>query len=396
MKRRDPKERAGAGLEAAVARYARERAPMAGIVGRDAEPWPGGLYVLPETADFSVEWLLVERERRGRCRIVAADTHPLLGLADVAIPPEAPGGPLSVRCAVGLSIEIKSLKRGQRTGTLTAEDLDLVRRRYQEQDAAVLADSRLGAGREPDPDYEDWLDEVLLPARAALSPAVQREAAYPRRRGWNGVAVGVAVALLLALFGASALAWRYRQAERQAWREVHRLQEDAQRAHAERQRLLAAHRQELAALQAAEVRRLAELRAEVQAAPPTPPAVRSSLPLLANLAYVTFYPGEARGTVRELSLSPGAAYLLAVFYVGQQPAFAEYRLEMNGRSGAPAWSVPGLKSLPSEEVSVAFAREQLPDDVYHLHLYGISGGERKSVGEYELRIRSRVGLLPDR
>jgi hypothetical protein len=390
MKWRDPKERAGAGFEEAVARYDREHAGSAGMAGRGPEPWPGDLFVLAESADFAVEWLLVERERRGRCRIVVTDTNPLLGLADVALPSESPGGPLSVRCAVGLSIAVESLKRGQRTGALAAEDLDRVRQRCQEQDAGVLADSRLGAAGEPDPDYEDWLDEVLLPARAALSPAAEKEAVQERHWGWNGAAAAVAVALLLALGGTAGLAWRYHQAERQAWMEVHRLQADAQRAKSERQDLLAAHRQELAALQAAEARRLAELRGQMK------PAARQPLQLLANLAYVTFYPGESRGTVREISFPTSATYLLSVFYIGHQPAFPEYRLEVIASTGAAVWSVAGLKPLPSQEVSVALPRAQLPDGVYRLHLYGLSDGKDKSVGEYEVRIRSQVDAAPDR
>ncbi len=385
MKRRDSKARAEAGLEEAVARLARERAASA---GRGPEPWPGDLFVFSETADFSVEWLLVERERRSRCRIVAADTNPLLGQVDLALPPEAPGGPLSVRCAVGLSIEVESLRQGQRIGALAAEDLDRVRQRCREQDAGVLADSRLGAGGEPDPDYEDWLDEVLLPALAALSPAVEERVRHERRWGFYGVAA--ALALLLAFSGVSALAWRSRQAEQRAWREVHRLE-------GERQRLLVAQRQEraaVAAVEAAEARRIADLHKE--AAPSLLATRRPPLALLANLAYVSFYPGEARGDLRELPLPSGATYLVVLFYIGQQPPYPEYRLEVIRGAGGPALDVPGLRPLPSEEVSVALPRAQLPDGVYHLHLDGISGDARKSVGEYEMRIRSQESLVPER
>src|SRR5262249_41992219 len=154
------------------ARAARERAEGE---GRGPEPWPGDLYVLPETAGFPVEWLLVERERQGRCRVVVADANPLLGCADVAVPPEAALGPLSVRPAVEAMVLVDSLRRGERTGALAAEDLDRVRRRREELAVGAVADPRLGPSGEPDPEYEDWLDEVLLPACAALSPSSLEE-----------------------------------------------------------------------------------------------------------------------------------------------------------------------------------------------------------------------------
>jgi hypothetical protein len=391
MRERDPRERAKQGLDAALSRFGRERARLE---ERGAEPWPGDLFVLPETADWPVEWLLVERAREGRCRVVAADAHPVLGCADVAIGPEAEGGPLSVRSAVGLWLGVESLRRAERTGALAADDLDRVRRKRAELDAGRLADPRLGQEGEPDPDYEDWLDEVLIPARSALSPAAPQEAAPGHRWVWPGVALAAALLLLLALGGVSVLAWRYHQGESAARQEIRRLQAERRKLEvvhrgqleSERQSLLAAHQRELAALKAAETRHLA--------APPAPR--RPPLELLANLAYASFYPGESRGTVRELSLPASVTYLFAVFYIGQQPLYPEYRLEVAGRTGTPAWSVPGLRPLPSQEVSVALPRAQLPEGPYVLRLYGLRSGKSTSVGEYEVRIRSPRDETPDR
>jgi hypothetical protein len=203
-----------------------------------------------------------------------------------------------------------------------------------------------------------------------------------------------ALALLLALGGVSALAWRYHQGESAARQEIHRLQAERREIEAvhrrqlegERQRLLAAHRQELAALKAAEAQHLA--------APPA--SRRPPLKLLANLAYASFYPGESRGAVRELSLPASVTYLFAVFYIGQQPPYPEYRLEVAGRAGTPAWSVPGLRPLPSQEVSVALPHTQLPEGSYVLRLYGLRNGKSTSVGGYQVRIRSPQGETPDR
>jgi hypothetical protein len=388
MRERDPRDRARAGLQAALARYGQERVRQE---ARGAEPWPGDLFVLPETAAFPVEWLLVERARQGRCRVVAADATPLLGRADVALPPGAAAGPLSVRWAVEAEVEALSLRRGERTGTLTAEDLDRVRRKREELAAGAIADPRLGPHGEPDPEYEDWVDEVLLPARAALSPVPQEEP-VPERR-WTRAAMGIALALslLLAFLGGS-LAWHYEQGERQAWNEIRRLQAERQKAQAaqlreakELRRLLAAHRQQLQALHAAEEKRQEDLRART--APPPAATRRPPLQLLANLAYANIYPGETRGALQEIALPAGATYLFAVLYVGQQPPYPEYRLEVSGRG---TWSVPGLHPLPSQEVSVAIPREQLADGKYTLRLYGVREGESRSVGEYEVRVRSQA------
>src|SRR5262249_18371098 len=178
MNERDPQERARAGLEAALARRGRERARQE---GRGAEPWPGDLFVLAETTDWPVERLLVQRAREGRCWIVAADDNPILGGADVAIGPEAEGGPLSIRSDVGLWTSVESLRRAERTGALAAEDLGRVRRKRDELAAGSVADPRSGPEGEPDPEYEDWLDEVVLPARAALRPVLVEEPARSRR-----------------------------------------------------------------------------------------------------------------------------------------------------------------------------------------------------------------------
>jgi len=388
MKSRDPRERVREGLGEALARLGRERAQAE---GRGPEPWPGDLFLLPETAAFPVEWLLVERERQGRCRVAAADATPILGCADVALPPEAAAGPLSVRCAVEAAVEIESLRRGERTGTLAAEDLDRVRRKRAELAAGAVADPRLGPQGEPDPEYEDWLDEVLLPARAALSPA-PREEPVPERRRLRTAIVAVALLFLLALLGVSGFAWRYEQGERQAQKEIRRLEAERRQAQAaelreekELQRVIAEHRQQLQALQAAEAKHMEELRARTAPLPVAPR--RTPLQLLVNLPYATLYPGETRGAVKEIALPAGTTYLFALLSVGEEPPYPEYRLEVSGQG---AWSVPGLHLLPSQEVSVALPRALLGDGNYTLRLYGIRGGKSRSVGEYKVRVRSRA------
>jgi len=364
MTSRDPKTRSLEALQAAMDRHGDKRGRSA---ARGPEPWPGDLYTLSETARFPVEWLVVERAASGRCRIVAADTNPALGNADVPVPAELEGGPLSVRCAASLEVGVETLRRGERTGIVAPEILDPVRRHLEE-----LAAGSLDAT--PDPELEDWHAEVLAPARAALLPPELKAPAPLPRRFSRSAAVAAILFLLATLGGLSALAWRFHRGELQARSEVDRLEHEHQALEAEHQRQLA-------------VLREAHATQERRSPEPTPP-LREPLPLqpLVNLAYASFYPGETRGAVREIAVPNQATHLFLLFYVGNETPCAEYSLEI-ARRGAAAFTVKDLRSLPSQEVSVAIPRAQVPDGSYRLRLYGMCKGGRRELGSYEARLK---------
>jgi hypothetical protein len=370
MKPRDPKARSREALREAVDRYGRTSARSA---ARGPEPWPGDLYVLAETAGFPVEWLVVERTT-SRCRLVVADTNPAVGSADVPILAETEGGPLSVRCAVSVQVGVETLRRGERTGTVAPDVLEPVRRRLEELAAGSL-DLRPGAGDEPDPGLDDWLGEVLAPARAALLPS-GLEAPGPPRRFGRRAAGAVGLLLLVALGSVSALAWRSHQRERQALREVERLVH-------ERSALEAEHQRQLAALR------------EAQTPAPRPPEPPSPVPEplrpLVNLAYASFYPGETRGTLHEIVIPASATHLFLLFYVGHQEPCKEYGLEIT-RRGAPAVSltVKELRPLAGQEVTAAVPRVQLPNGSYQFRLYGVCNGERRKLDAYEARLKENT------
>lgn len=353
MKPPDPKARSREALQGAVDRYGRDEAKSA---AHGPEPWPGDLYVLAETAGWPVEWLVVERTP-GHCRLVAADADPASGSADVPVPAEAEGGPLTVRCAVHLQVGVGVLHRGERTGTVPPEILDRVRRRLEELAAGAI-DLRLD-----EPDFE--LQEMLARARAALLP-VPVEATQPAfRRLSAGAALFV---LVVALGGVSVLAWRSQQREHQALLKVARLT-------AERRDLEADHRRQLAALR-----------------PSPPPPRPSALPpppseSLANLAYATFYPEVTRGALQEIAVPEGATHLFLLFYVGQN-ACPTYRLEI-AHPGAPAalFTVRELKPLASQEVNVVVPRKRLPDGSYQFRLSGQCPGGRGKAVTYEARVK---------
>jgi hypothetical protein len=366
MRPRDPKARSREALHEALGRHGQDRARSA---MRGPEPWPGDLYTLAKTADFPLEWLVVERAR-DLCRLVAADTHPGLESADVAVPAGTEGGPLSVRCASSVQVGVETLRREERTGTVAPEILEAVRRRMEEL-AAGSPDPSLD---EPDAALEDWRAEVLVPALAALRPGPKVE--EPPRRAGLRLAVAASLILLLgALGGLSLLSWRLHRGELEARGEVERLNQ-------ENRELLAEHRRQLEALRKA------------QAPPPVrppapPPVVREPLLPIVNLAYASFFPGETRGATQEIVISARARNLLLQFYVGDAETCQKIELEIEGR-GAPAASstVKGLRPLPGQqEVNVAISRKQLPNGVYQFRLSGECQGERRELSSYEALLK---------
>lgn len=365
MKPRDPKARSREALYEAVERFGQE---MARSAARGPEPWPGDLYALAETADFPVEWLVVERTPR-HCRLVAADTHPALGSADVAVPPEVEGGPLAVRCAFSVQVGVETLRRGERTGTVAPEVLEPVRRRLEE-----IAGSPAPPLDEPDPDLEDWQEEVLAPAHAALLSLGVEAQGPPRRAGLRLAMAAAFVVLLATLGGLSVLAWQLHRDELEARGEVERLVQ-------ENRALEAKHQRQLAALQSA--------RREPRHPPEPPPVVREPpLRPLVNLAYASFYPGETRGSSQEIVIPARATHLFLVLYVGDAESCQKLQLEIK-RRGATAASliVKELRPLPSKEVSVAVPRAQLPDGIYQLQLFGVCQGERRELSSHEARLK---------
>lgn len=366
MKPRDPKARSREALREAVDRYGREHARS---TARGPEPWPGDLYVLAETAGFPVEWLVVERTP-GHCRLVAVDTNPALGSADVPIPSEIEGGPLSVRCAVSLQVGLETLRQGERTGTVAPEILEPVRRRLEELAAG-------SAGDESDSEAEDWRSEVLEPARAALLPARMEETGPSRRLGLRA-AVAAILLLLVTLGGLSVLTWRLQNRERLALREVERLI-------LERREMEAEHQRQLVALRKAQSQNQNQARRPLE----PPPPVREPLRPLVNLAYASFYPGETRGDLTEIVLPRETTHLFLLFYVGHGETCGSYELEIS-RRGFAAFTLKGLKPLSGQEVSVAVPRAQMPDGSYQLRLYGLCDGKRRELAVHEARLKENA------
>lgn len=325
---------------------------------RGEPPRPGDLYVLPDTADYPVEWLVVEEEggEAGRLLVVPADTHPLVGSGDVELPATQAGGPLSLRCRFGEWVSPGLLARGKRTGKLSDEALERVRAKRRTLDAREGAMGTV-LEREVDEelDYQDWIEEVVAPAREILA----RQKVTPLRRDpgpaggqppagglpigpgpsgsratdFSAVRLPPALAALFFLATVGLTLW------------------------------------------------VATLRREVE---------QLSQPTLETAVKTVEFGDETRG-IEQVNLSGSARYLVLYLLLSDLGDYQEYRLQLTDRQGALLWESQVLTREGLPEYTLVVPRQILPPDEIRLRLQGLTDGGAELVEEKVLALGEEQG-----
>lgn len=151
----------------ALERHAAGRAAVEDL--RETPPAPGDVFVLERTAEFDVEWAVIARDPADEQRLltVPADGCSFVGTSDVEISEEALVGPLVLRCRFGSWLDAALIGPGARVGVLDPDDVARAFRQWTVIEAGAAGGSAPALETE-DPDYQDWIDDVLLPARLAL------------------------------------------------------------------------------------------------------------------------------------------------------------------------------------------------------------------------------------
>ncbi|HLX06735.1 MAG TPA: hypothetical protein VKY89_02615 [Thermoanaerobaculia bacterium] len=305
-------------------RQGQDPAKAAGGAAPDAAP--GDLFVVRELAEFEVEWAVVARDPRDPALllVVPADAHPATGSADVRVPARSSDGPLNLRCAYAVRLPGSFFAADLRSGRLAAPDVSRAERRVDELERGVLRGEPLGQETDRDPDYQDWIADVVAPAAEALTAAARSGAPVrprgpapvpPRRRQVpSTVAMALAASLVLAAVGLS-------------WRTV-------------------------------------ALQREVE---------RLSRPLFDVPAGEVLLGGDTRS----MDLNPvliragrGASHLLLTVVLGSDlPAGGTGHLEVQDPGGRPLWRSPLLALTPAAEVHIVLPRNLLPGPIFRLALY---------------------------
>lgn len=397
-------EAPGSRLERLTAEALEKAARLEAELGRrrGRPPEPGDLFILPRTAAFPVEWALLDRDPNppGRLLAVPADANPLLGSADVEIPDSALSGPLSLRCHFGAWLEAPSLTAGKRTGLLEPDLLEQARSHWAALERGEVPASPLAFETDVDPEYEDWLNDVLTPARAALTAPAAAEPplapVIPLRRRWttlgNPYALAASILLMVTLGLAGGMLWQTQRLEDLAidrTRTEEQLRQEKERLAGELQQADEQHRRELAQREreAEEARRKDQERiADLEKRLETGGQVRPRM----NVPFIGLSPRDpVRGDIEAVTLPPEENLLFVILSKTDTRLFASYRLEILQKdNGRKVWSGEGLTASHLNEVSLALPRDLLSPGDYRLNLFGLRDGKAEPVGEYDLRIEA--------
>ena len=347
----------------------------------------GELLFFPETADLPVEWAVLGRDpaHPGHVLVVPADTNTQAGTADV----EATGSvaPLTLRCAFGVWIpEARAAAALRSEGALSSEDVSAAKRVWDARERGEPVGSLLAEEVDADPDYRDWIEDVLVPAREALTKApvvpIRRRASF----FGNPYALAASVLLMVTLGLTGGLLWQDRRLDDLTTERARTEQELRQ----ERERLIRAEEQHRRQLSDAERRaeearrqdreRIADLERRL-AETPRPGA-------LLNVPLVDLGPKDpVRGELREITLPKGVDLFFLLLSIADTRPFPSYRLEIADKdTGRVVWRGEGLEASRLNEVTLALPRDVLPPGDYRLRLYGLKNGKADEVGEYEVRI----------
>jgi hypothetical protein len=388
----------------AAAAWAQAQSPRG---DEPARPYPaaaGQVLTISELGEPRLAWATLRREegKTERRLLVVADVNPLVGSGDVAVTgPEI--GSLTLRCRFAVWVSDRELGTTALLGALPPEALARADSRRQALEAGRPVGTFSEQETEEDPEYQDWIEDVVRPtvgklearagagapsARPAL-PFHPRRSAEPlpsRRGAWMRWAAVLAFMVLGA--GSGFLWWRQGQ-------EITGLRAAAMASEA-------SHRQEIAKLEA----RRAELEAQYQARLQKAGEDRGRLESeyrarlaeveakLAKLRQTTdvknpvlaiLEPAATQRGPKRLTVGPEVSHLLLVLPV-DAPAGTEFQVDVSEQGSDQQVFVQKDLRAENNQVRLGLPAVLIPPGDYRLRLFRKDGGKLHLVREHVIEI----------
>jgi hypothetical protein len=365
----------------------------------------GQVLTLPELGEPRLAWAALRREKgeQERLLLVAADVNPLVGPGDVAVTGPAVGS-LTLRCRLAVWISDRELGTATLLGTLPPEALSRADSRLQAIEAGRPVVTFSEQETEEDPEYQDWIEDVVRPAVGKLvarvsfhAPGPSPTLPFPARAPAEGLpfrrGAWMRWAAVLAFVGLGAVSvflwWRQGQeiaglraaaaaseaAHRQAIAELEARRADLEAQYQarlrkvgeDRARLESEHRKQLAELEG----KIAKLRQATE---------------VKNVLYASLEPDTTLRGPNKLELGPETSHLVLALTV-YDPAGTEFQVEVSERySGRQIFVQKGLRADVRGEVWLGIPASLLPPGDYRLRLFRKEGTELHRVREHLIEI----------
>jgi hypothetical protein len=390
-----------------------------GLHGGEHGPSPidaGQVLILSELGEPRLAWAVLRREAGGNGRrlLVAADVNPLVGSGDVAVTAPVTGS-LTLRCRFAVWVKEREIGAATLLATLPPEALARADSRWRTLAAGGPAGSFTEQETEEDPEYQDWIEDVVRPAVGKLEARAGNDAPsalpvlpfptrppnerLPSRHGvWMRWAAVFAFLVLGA--GSSVLWWRQgreiaslraakeasESAHRQAIAELEGRRGDIE---VEFQKQLRAAGEDRARLESEHRARLRESEAKLE-------KLRQSTEIKNPMIITSLETGAAlRGPTR-IEIGPEVSHLVLLLSV-DDPAGTEFQVEVSERSSGKRILVQqGIRADVLGEVHLGLPTALLPPGDYRLRLFRVEGGKLHRVREYVIDIDEEPRRRPSR
>ncbi len=139
----------------------------------EPSPFPqiGDIFI--HSKSMELQWMVVENSQD--LLIIPADNNPLVGSNDVKVADRALSAPLTLRCGYQLSIaQTQFQKHSLRVGILENWYLQRALDKIRQIETGKLRSSVLQQETDSDPDYKEWMEQVVNPGLEAIKTAKPR------------------------------------------------------------------------------------------------------------------------------------------------------------------------------------------------------------------------------
>lgn len=305
-------------------------------------PRAGDVYLLHENVDSPVEWVVLEQDpaAAGRWIVVPADTNPMAGSSDLCLSADASAGPMTLRLRFAVSVAAGTLDPAMLKGVLESESMNLVREMRERATGVQARATTRQREVDLDPDYEDWIQEVVEPAAAAVRDRETRSDRMPfsrpeadRKRPARAQQMvpvewvyALAAALVMVVVGLGSLV----------------------------------------GVQLREIGRLERPRLDI-------PTKEIQL-------------NDEQRNVARLRLPGDTSHILLYLTIDETESCESYALELLDLEGRNLWSQSELSGTPVDELNLMLTRDVLSKAPLKIRLEGICGGAHKLIDEQEIAV----------